>query len=220
MRHYLGPCIDFDRREPDFDWALLTPGRKLVYCALGTSGNTYPGAMAFLGRVVEALRGLDGWDVVLAAGDFYPEVAERIGRASVPHFAVVRDAPQLALLKRTDLMLTHGGLGSIKECIYFGVPMVVFPGSSDQIGNAARVAHHQLGVVGDLRRSSAADIRSLVTQVTSSAAIRANVARMQQAFVEADRDQAIRAVFDQLLDPRSSSRPPSHRGRLSAHTGA
>jgi len=220
MRHYLGPCIDFERREPEFDWALLTPGRKLVYCALGTAGNTYPGALAFLERVVEALRGLDGWDVVLAAGDFCQEVAQTIARAAVPHFVVVRDAPQLALLKRTDVMLTHGGLGSIKECIYFGVPMVVFAGSSDQIGNGARVAHHQLGAVGDLRRSSAADIRALVTQVTSSAAIRAKVARMQQAFIKAEREQPVRALIDRLLDPRSSDRPASQRGWLSAPTGA
>ena len=220
MRHYLGPCIDFERREPDFDWALLTPGRKLAYCALGTSGHVYPGALAFLGRVVEALRGLEGWDVVLAAGDFYQDVAETIARASVPHIVVVRDAPQLALLKRADVMLTHGGLGSIKECVHFGVPMVVFPGFSDQLGNGARVAHHQLGAVGDLGRSSAADIRALVTQVTSSPAIRANLTRMQQAFAASDQDEAIRALVDQLLDSRSPSAPASLRAWLSAPTGA
>jgi len=60
----------------------------------------------------------------------------------------------------------------------------------------------------------------LVTQVTSSAAIRANVARMQEAFIKAEREQPVRALIDRLLDPRSADRPVSQRGWLSAPTGA
>jgi zeaxanthin glucosyltransferase len=204
-RHYLGPCIDFERIEPEFDWSRLVDGRPLALCALGTSHLLGGDAVGFLRRVAEALSSLEGWNVVIAAGDAHVELSETAARAK-GHLIVVKDAPQLALLRRADLMITHSGLNSVKECLYFGVPMVTFPGTNDQFGIAARVAHHQVGASGDFRKSSSAEIRQLVARVTSSAAIRQNLERMRQAFVESARAVPTGVVFERLIREARASR--------------
>ena len=55
---------------------------------------------------------------------------------------VVRSAPQIELLKRTALCLTHAGLNTVLESLAHGVPMVAIPIAYTQPGTAARIAHH------------------------------------------------------------------------------
>src|SRR2546422_7887921 len=52
---------------------------------------------------------------------------------------VVEFAPQLELLKRAALCITHAGLNTALECLSNGVPMVAIPITNDQPGVAARI---------------------------------------------------------------------------------
>lgn len=181
---YVGASVDRARREPAFDWEWRVPTTPLAYCALGTRAGVYPHALSFLVRVIKAFEGLPGWQLLLAAGDLLPALERSLGQPPPRHVKVVRDVPQLATLERARIMLTHGGLGSVKECLTFGVPMIVFPGADDQFGNAARVRHHGVGAVGDLARSTPEEIRELVARVSTSADVWARVAAMQRAFLD------------------------------------
>lgn len=70
-----------------------------------------------------------------------------------PDTIVVRTAPQLELLKRAALCITHAGLNTALEALARGVPMVAIPIGFDQPGVAARIAYHGVGdfvEVGDL----------------------------------------------------------------------
>jgi zeaxanthin glucosyltransferase len=58
---------------------------------------------------------------------------------------VVRSAPQIELLKRAALCITHAGLNTSLESLAHGVPMVAIPIGYDQPGTAARIAHHGTG---------------------------------------------------------------------------
>ena len=80
-------------------------------------------------------------------------------------------------------MINHGGLGTIKECIYFGVPMIVFPMMRDQPGNAARVAYHGLGIVGQ-SRVSAGQVNALIDTVERNPSFRARAEAMGKKFRE------------------------------------
>ena len=64
--------------------------------------------------------------------------------------------PQLDLLTQCDLMITHGGHNSIKECIQKKVKMLVYPHKedNDQPGNAARVHFHKIGIMGKIGKDS------------------------------------------------------------------
>ena len=66
---------------------------------------------------------------------------------------VVSAAPQIELLKRATLCITHAGLNTTLESLAQGVPMVAIPIGYDQPGVAARIAYHGVGEfveVGDL----------------------------------------------------------------------
>jgi zeaxanthin glucosyltransferase len=198
QRFYLGPCIDLERAEPAFDWSLLDERRKLAYCSLGSQPHTYADAAGFFLKVREAFAGVPGWQAVISAGDLYEPLVRRM-TGPAPNVVVVKDAPQLSLLRRAAVMLTHGGLGSIKESLYFGVPLVVCPASGDQISNGARVARYGIGLVGSLRRSTGAEIRRLVLEVSASAAIRSRVDAMRTQFVNSQHNPPILAAAAQII---------------------
>src|SRR5438067_10614640 len=63
---------------------------------------------------------------------------------SVPRNIIVKEfVPQLELLQRTALFVTHGGMNSVSEALYYGVPFVVIPQTADQ--NLAGRRIEQLG---------------------------------------------------------------------------
>ena len=140
---YCGPCIDETRREPAQGVA-IDPDRALVYASVGTQGHRFGAGNAFVRATIAAARDR-AWQLVFAVGDSI-ELAT-LGPLP-PNVVLVRHAPQLAILARAAAAIVHGGLGTIKECIWFEVPMLVVPGDHDQPGNAARVAYHGLGIAG------------------------------------------------------------------------
>jgi len=50
-----------------------------------------------------------------------------------PNFIVRPHVPQIEVLERADAFITHGGMNSIHEELYFGVPMVLIPQQLEQL---------------------------------------------------------------------------------------
>jgi MGT family glycosyltransferase len=70
----------------------------------------------------------------------------------IPSNAIlVRTAPQIELLKRATLCITHAGLNTALESLGQGVLMVAIPIGYDQPGVAARIAHHGVGEFVELQ---------------------------------------------------------------------
>lgn len=151
--------------------------RPLIYCSLGTFWQMN---VDYLQRVVEAFRQCPEWDLVLASGrgtaaaQFEP----------IPDNVLVRQrVPQLRLLQQADVVLTHGGIGTINECITYGVPMLVFStGQVDQNGNAARVEYHGLGLRGEIDDTPPEAIAAQIAKVLCDPGYRTNVANMQAVY--------------------------------------
>ena len=83
--------------------------------------------------IAEACAGLDA-QLVLSLGTGSENLAPPSGNP-----IVVRYAPQLELLRRSALTITHGGLNTVLESLSIGVPLVVIPVTNDQPGVGARV---------------------------------------------------------------------------------
>jgi UDP:flavonoid glycosyltransferase YjiC (YdhE family) len=94
---------------------------------------------------------------------------------------VVQNAPQLGLLRKASVMISHCGLGSVKEAMVHAVPVVAIPLTLDQPGNAARIAHHGVGVPGDVQCTSA-QLEAWIARGLSDPVIRGNAHAMQARF--------------------------------------
>jgi len=157
--HYAGPFHDDDGREPvPFPWEQLT-GKALVYASLGTLVN---GLDDVYKHILEAVVPLEDVQVVLSIGkNISPENLGRIPSNTI----VVRSAPQIELLKRAALCITHAGLNTTLESLAHGVPMVAIPIGYDQPGTAARIAHHGTGEFIELDQLTTDRLRVLIEKV-------------------------------------------------------
>jgi MGT family glycosyltransferase len=130
---FVGPSLQPRADEVDFPFEALEPGRPLVYISLGTLFNDRPEFY----RLCLAALASSPCQVVLSLGRRTP--IQTIG--PVPRNAIVREyVPQLAVLERAALFISHGGMNSASEALYYGVPLLLAPQSADQPWVAHRVS--------------------------------------------------------------------------------
>jgi zeaxanthin glucosyltransferase len=157
--YYAGPFHDDDGRERvRFPWERLT-GEPLIYASLGTLVNGQPG---ILRTVLGAVAKLPGFQVVLSIGE---NISEAELGAVPTNTLVVRNAPQIELLKRAVLCITHAGLNTTLESLAQGVPLVAVPIGYDQPGVAARIAHHRVGEFMDVENLTVEGLSQLIAKV-------------------------------------------------------
>jgi MGT family glycosyltransferase len=157
--HYAGPFHDDEGRAAvPFPWEKLT-GKPLIYASLGTLVN---GLHDVYKHILEAVEPLEDVQVVLSVGkNIKPESLGSIPSNTI----VVRSAPQIELLKRAALCITHAGLNTTLESLGHGVPMVAIPIGYDQPGAAARIAHHGTGEFIEVNQLTTERLRALIENV-------------------------------------------------------
>lgn len=136
--HYVGPIVDGYGRRVPFPYERLN-GKPLVYVSLGTLQDP---AGEYFRIVARACAGLE-LQVVIAAGRNEPRSLRALAGSPI----VVQYAPQLELLARASLTITHAGLNTVMQSLLFGVPMVAIPLTHDQPATAARIAWSGTGEV-------------------------------------------------------------------------
>ena len=92
---------------------------------------------------------------------------------------VVAFAPQLELLKRATLCITHAGLNTTLESLAQGVPMVAIPITNDQPGVAARIAWTGSGLFVLPKKLTVARLRAAVQTVLADPSYRAAAGRLK-----------------------------------------
>jgi MGT family glycosyltransferase len=128
--------------------------------------------------ILEAVRRLSGTQLVLSVGSNVS--AEALG--SIPSNAiVVPKAPQIELLKRAALCITHAGLNTTLESLAQGVPMVAIPIGFDQPGIAARIAYHKVGEFVDPGELTLERLSELIRKVRTNPSYRMRARYLQKA---------------------------------------
>ena len=178
--HHTGPFHDGNgRTKVDFPWERLT-GEPLIYASMGTILN---GQVDVFRSIVAAVAKNKNLQLVLSIGDQIDP--KQIG--PVPNNAiVVKQAPQLELLKQATVCITHAGLNTVLESLAQGVPQIAIPVTYDQPGVAARIAHKGTGAVTSLDKLTADHLASLVNEVLTNPSYRENARKLQKAIAEAN----------------------------------
>ena len=147
-----------------FPWDRLD-GRPLIYASLGTLQNRVTSTFR---TIAEACAGLDAQLVLSTGRGVAPEALGDLPGAPV----VVTYAPQLELLGRSTLAVTHAGLNTALDACSMGIPMVALPVTNEQPGIAARVSWTGAGKALTLGRANSASLRSAISQVLQDPAYR------------------------------------------------
>jgi zeaxanthin glucosyltransferase len=217
---YVGPMVLLDRQEPVDDPSYQsvlraiagkeTPEDKrfLIFCSMGTIYANFD----YFQRVIKAVADKPNYDLILAVGrDLSPDGFE----PTPDNVYLFQRVPQLDLLRRVDVVITHGGIGTINECILLGVPMVVYSdGYYDRNGCAARVAYHGLGMRGDFRRDTASHIAHNIERVLHNPRFKANVARMRQIYLDYQHSDRMTQLIHNMLASNNGVLP--ERSRINA----
>ncbi len=188
-RYYCGDFIDLERKEQSlsFDPA----GRPIIFCSLGTSAAAYAEARRFFDAVSAASRMAPEWFFVLHISD--PALLGAF--SSTDNLLVVSWIPQLALLRRAAVMVSHGGLNTIMECVQCQVPMVILPCARDQPGNAARAAFHHLALTAPIRSVTPERLMASVATAMKDPVLRAGLRRMRERIsAEAGLSKAVNLI--------------------------
>lgn len=174
---FLGPSI-YERPNEGADLPLDSLKKPIIYISLGTIFNK---SKAFYKKCFSAF-GNEAATVIMPVGD--KTDPSRMG-AIPDNFIVKTFVPQIEVLKKADVFITHGGVNSINEALYFGVPMVVIPAHTDQPANAGRVEELKLGRRLSRRHLTHVNVKKTTMLVMSDPEIRHNISEMQKKMHEA-----------------------------------
>ena len=182
----------FADTEAEFPRTAPPPGTpECMVIALGTFLSARSDVLIALGQQLRRLypQAL----LVIGAGEQAAAVQAAVAAPTV----IQPFIDQRRWLRQADVFIHHGGVSSFTEALYYGVPMVVLPFSSDQFNVAVDVERHDLGAVLDPNHLTAAALQQAVIQACS-ALTRQNVAHYTQQLRARGPGYAARAILQCL----------------------
>lgn len=173
--YHAGPFVNEKLRPTiDFPWDRLS-GAPLVYASMGTLQN---GIESVFRQILKAASGLKDIQCVVAVGNKLDLAAFE----PIPeNVLLVGFAPQLELLKRASLCITHAGLNTVLESLTNGVPLVALPVTNDQPGVAARIRAKRVGDFLTISELSAERLQDLIQRVIAEPEYRKNAKSIARA---------------------------------------
>ena len=146
---------------------------KLVYISMGTVNNDM---LPLYQNCVEALGGSE-YQVLISAG----ETVDIAALGPLPeNVEVYHRVDQIAVLEKADAFISHCGMNSVSESLYFSVPLVMLPQTKEQQAVAERTRMLGAGLV--INDTLARSIRAAVEKVLKDEAIKDSAAKISAGF--------------------------------------
>lgn len=146
---------------------------KLIYISMGTVNNKM---LQFYKNCMKALGDTD-YQVIMSVGN----LVERSQLGVIPsNFSIHEHVDQIAVLKKADVFLSHCGMNSVNESLYYKVPLVLYPQTPEQGGVATRV--EQVGAGIRLEKNSSEMILNVVKQILGNTSYAENAAKIAEGF--------------------------------------
>ena len=191
---YFQPCSDTFSDRYHFIGPSIRPvtapvektADKTVYISMGTVNQN----RQFYHNCINVLAAT-GWQVIISMGtnnDHFDDLPENI--------QVYESVDQMAVLSIADAFITHCGMNSASEGLYFGVPLVLFPQTPEQDAVAKRT--EELGAGVRLKSISEEDVLDALTKVINEPQYKDAALRVSESFKACGGAQEAKEFLEQI----------------------
>jgi MGT family glycosyltransferase len=191
---YFQPCSDTFSDRYHFIGPSIRPvtapvektSDKTVYISMGTVNQN----RQFYRNCINVLAPT-GWQVIISMGtntDHFDDLPENI--------QVYESVDQMAVLSIADAFITHCGMNSASEGLYYGVPLVLFPQTPEQNAVATRV--EELGAGVRLRSISEEDVLDALKRVIDEPQYKEGAERVSESFKSCGGMAEAKAFLEQI----------------------
>ena len=193
--HYAGPLRNPSGVTVPFPWERLD-GRPLVYASLGTLQFSKEEVFRCFAAACAEL----GLQLVLAhCGGLSPRAVELLPGNPV----AVNYAPQLEVLARARLALTHAGLNTVLDGLSCGIPLVAVPITYEQPAIAARLLYTGTGKLVGLKGLHAPQLKAAIRAVLDEPSYVRNAQVVASSIRSAGGARRAADIIETLLPPAS-----------------
>ena len=179
--HFIGPSIRPITRTYE------KTAEKTVYISMGTVNQN----REFYRNCIRVLGKTD-WQIIISMGtnpDHFDRVPDNI--------RIYESVDQMGVLSIADAFITHCGMNSASEGLYFQVPLVLFPQTPEQGAVAKRT--EELGAGIRLKSISEEDVLHAVTQVLTDPEYKKNAIRISESFKSCGGAAEARKFLEELI---------------------
>ena len=148
---------------------------KLIYISMGTVNNDM---MLFYKSCISALANTE-YQVIMSVGNL---VSTRDFGKLPENISIFSHVDQIAVLEKADVFVSHCGMNSVSESLYFEVPLVMLPQTSEQKGVAERVSQLNAGI--KLDKSDGALVLSTINKILSDSTYKQNAKKIAESFIK------------------------------------
>lgn len=176
---FIGPCISGRQgvlQKGDFLFDQLSPTKPKVYVSLGTVFNR---KSKVFNKIINAFAD-NRCQIIVSAGAAFARLHSQYLPSNVLLFESV---PQLEVLSRVDVVISHGGNNTVNETLASGKPLLVMPVGGEQGDNASRVVYLGVGLRADLKKSTFQEIATKVKRLIEEPSFRQRAKEIANAIV-------------------------------------
>ena len=192
---YFQPCADTFSEKYHFIGPSIRPiqtpmaktAEKTVFISMGTVNQN----RAFYRNCIQVLGNTD-WQVILSMGtntERFDDLPNNI--------QIYETVDQMAVLSIADAFITHCGMNSASEGLYFQVPLVLFPQTPEQGAVARRV--EELGAGVRLKSISEADILQSLESVLNVPKYKENAIKISDSFRACGGTHEAKAFLESII---------------------
>ncbi|KEK21967.1 macrolide family glycosyltransferase [Bacillus gaemokensis] len=195
---FVGPVLVERQQNQDFP-LLQLKNEKVLYISLGT---VLQNMEEFFNICIEAFADFDG-KVVIAVGK---EIDFNKLSPAPDQFIIRSYVPQLEILQQADVFITHGGMNSVSEAIFYNVPLVVLPHDKDQPTIAQRLEELGAGYSLTLKHVDAHKLKEAVSVVLSKDMYREGIRKINESFQQSGGVEKVIQAIDLFIETKIHQR--------------
>lgn len=170
----VGPSLPLQKRGDEVSLKSLPADKTIIYVSFGSQVYYYPELFRKIQKACESLP----VHLVMSIGELKNEEGWN-DQDSTSYYSY---APQLEILKKASLFITHGGANSVMESLTAGVPMLISPICNDQDHQAYFVEKSGVGKKISLKDARAEDIRTYIQDLLENQTIKEKIKKVSKSY--------------------------------------